>query len=96
MGTMKPTRERKFRAAVSIVQNLPKSGPISTPLSTMLQLYALYKQATEGPNTTSKPAFYDIVRKTKWDAWSKLGKSTLDNFSTKYEYTEVIINIRNF
>lgn len=39
----------------------------------MLKFYAYFKQATEGPNKSSKPAFWDLVRKAKWDAWNKLG-----------------------
>lgn len=86
------SRERKFHAAVSIVQHLPKSGPIQTPLSTMLQFYGLYKQATEGPNTTPKPAFYDIVRKTKWDAWTKLGALSKEEAMQRYidEFVSIV------
>ncbi|XP_026683513.1 acyl-CoA-binding domain-containing protein 5-like [Diaphorina citri] len=84
-------RERKFYAAVSIIQNLPKSGPIQTPLNTMLQFYALYKQATEGPNNQPKPAFWDIVRKTKWDAWTKLGDMSKE--AAMQRYIDEFINI---
>lgn len=40
--------------------------------ATLLQLYALYKQATEGDNTTPKPSLTDVVARAKWDAWAKL------------------------
>ncbi|WP_058615462.1 MULTISPECIES: acyl-CoA-binding protein [Tepidimonas] len=40
--------------------------------NTLLQLYALYKQATEGDNTTPKPSLTDVVARAKWDAWNKL------------------------
>jgi len=39
----------------------------------MLKFYAYFKQATEGPNKSPKPPFWDLVRKAKWDAWTKLG-----------------------
>ena len=39
-----------------------------------LRFYAFFKQATEGPNTTKKPAFYDIINRYKWDAWTKCGQ----------------------
>ena len=44
---------------------------------TLLQLYSLYKQATEGDNTTEAPANpFDFVAKAKYDAWSEMkGKS---------------------
>lgn len=41
-----------------------------------LKLYALYKQATAGPNDTKKPGAFDIVGKYKWEAWTKLGSMT--------------------
>jgi acyl-CoA-binding protein len=40
--------------------------------STLLQIYALYKQATEGDVTGDKPGFGDLVGRAKWDAWNKL------------------------
>lgn len=38
-----------------------------------LKFYAYYKQATEGPCHTNKPGFWDVVNRTKWSAWNKLG-----------------------
>jgi Delta3-Delta2-enoyl-CoA isomerase len=39
-----------------------------------LKLYALFKQASVGPNTTPKPGMLDVVGKYKWTAWSDLGQ----------------------
>lgn len=45
--------------------------------ATLLKLYALYKQATEGDNEAKKPSFTDMVGRAKWDAWNELkGQST--------------------
>ena len=45
--------------------------------TTLLQLYALYKQATVGNVNTSRPGQFDFVGRAKWDAWEKLkGTST--------------------
>ena len=45
--------------------------------TTLLQLYALYKQATVGNVNTSRPGQFDFVGRAKWDAWDKLkGTST--------------------
>lgn len=43
----------------------------------LLQLYSLYKQATEGDNENDPPAnAFDFVAKAKYTAWSKQeGKS---------------------
>ncbi|XP_041670596.1 enoyl-CoA delta isomerase 2-like [Cheilinus undulatus] len=38
-----------------------------------LQIYALFKQATQGPCNTPKPGMLDFVNKVKWDAWKSLG-----------------------
>ncbi len=47
--------------------------------NTLLQLYALYKQATIGDVNTSRPGQFDFVGRAKWDAWQKLkGTSTKD------------------
>jgi len=43
---------------------------------TMLELYALYKQATAGDATGSRPGMLDIKGRAKFDAWAKhKGKS---------------------
>ncbi|CAJ1934559.1 unnamed protein product [Cylindrotheca closterium] len=45
------------------------------PQATQLELYAWYKQSTEGsldPNKTKAPRSYDLVKTAKYDAWKKL------------------------
>uniref|UniRef100_A0A8D0HP30 Enoyl-CoA delta isomerase 2 n=1 Tax=Sphenodon punctatus TaxID=8508 RepID=A0A8D0HP30_SPHPU len=49
-----------------------------------LKLYALFKQATQGPCSTPKPGMLDFVNKTKWDAWSSLGSLPKDSASQNY------------
>ena len=39
---------------------------------TLLKLYALYKQATEGDNAGEAPGGFDFVAKFKYEAWAKL------------------------
>ncbi len=42
----------------------------------LLQLYALYKQATEGDVTGERPGGFDFKAIAKYDAWAELkGKS---------------------
>jgi acyl-CoA-binding protein len=36
----------------------------------LLQLYSLYKQATEGDARGSRPGMLDLVSRAKWDAWA--------------------------
>ena len=52
----------------------------------LLKVYALYKQATVGPNKTSEPAFWDIKSKSKWEAWKAEGKLSQDDAKKKYIY----------
>lgn len=44
---------------------------------TLLQLYSLYKQSTEGDNNTDAPSNpFDFVAKAKYEAWNAVkGKS---------------------
>ena len=44
---------------------------------TLLQLYSLYKQSTEGDVNGESPNMFDFVAKAKYEAWLSLkGKST--------------------
>ena len=58
----------KFEEAARESQTLSER-PDNT---TMLQLYALYKQATLGNINASRPGQFDFVGRAKWDAWEKL------------------------
>ena len=47
--------------------------------ATLLQLYALFKQATTGDAAGDRPGPFDFVRRAKYDAWSELkGTGTQD------------------
>ncbi|SCK22102.1 acyl-CoA-binding protein [Vogesella sp. LIG4] len=39
---------------------------------TLLQLYALFKQATEGDVQGERPGMMDFINRAKYDAWDKL------------------------
>ena len=57
-----------FTQAVAESKDLP-DRPTN---ETLLQLYALYKQATEGDIHGETPSMYDFVAKAKYEAWSSL------------------------
>lgn len=61
----------------------------------MLQLYALYKIATKGSAQPpgSRPAFYDLAGRAKWDAWAKLGSelTAQDDVARRTEAQEAYI-----
>lgn len=52
--------------------------------TTLLKLYAAYKQATEGDNERDKPGFGDLVARAKWDAWKKLEGTSTDEAMQQY------------
>ena len=60
--------QTKFEQASAAAQNLP-TRPSNDE---MLQLYALYKQATKGDVSGARPGFTDFVGRAKYDAWAKL------------------------
>jgi acyl-CoA-binding protein len=54
---------------------------------TLLKLYSLYKQATEGDNNESGPANpFDFVAKFKHEAWTKLNGTTTESAMQQYVY----------
>jgi acyl-CoA-binding protein len=78
-------QKEAFEKAVTDSKNLP-SKPDN---ETLLQLYSLYKQATEGDiNTENPPGMFDFVAKAKYDAWLKLkGTSAADAMQ---QYIQVV------
>ena len=52
---------------------------------TLLQLYSLYKQGSQGDNTAEPPSNpFDFVAKAKFDAWAALKGKTTDEAMTAY------------
>ncbi|GCB70834.1 hypothetical protein scyTo_0001386 [Scyliorhinus torazame] len=49
-----------------------------------LKIYALFKQATQGPCNSPKPSMLDFVNKAKWDAWNSLDKIPKEEARQKY------------
>lgn len=60
--------------------------------STLLKLYAAYKQATEGDNENDKPGFSDLVGRAKWEAWSKLEGTSAE--AAMQQYVELIESLK--
>lgn len=59
--------KEELDAAVARVNALPSSPGTSD----MLALYALYKQASVGDATGSRPGMFDVKGRAKWDAWNE-------------------------
>ncbi|MCO5238956.1 MAG: acyl-CoA-binding protein [Chitinophagaceae bacterium] len=60
---------------------------------TLLQLYALYKQSTEGDNTGDAPSNpFDFVAKAKYEAWLAIrGKAKA---SAMQEYIDLVNRLK--
>lgn len=69
IGSRLYSTDEQFKQAVQNSTKL-KSDPDNDD---KLELYGLYKQATEGKNQKPKPSAMDFVGKYKWQAWFKLG-----------------------
>ena len=59
----------------------------------MLLLYAYYKQATQGNNTTPKPTFFNFKETAKWNAWKK--KEDVEKVDAMKLYSDLVKNHQN-
>ena len=59
---------------------------------TLLRLYALYKQGSEGDVSGPKPGFFDFVGTAKYEAWAKL-KGMSSNEAMK-KYVDLVKKLR--
>ncbi|AIZ63397.1 acyl-CoA-binding protein [Hymenobacter sp. DG25B] len=72
--------QEEFEAAAQRAQQLP-SKPSNTVL---LQLYALYKQATDGDVQGDRPGGFDFKAIAKYDAWANLNGKSQDDARQEY------------
>lgn len=72
--------QSRFQQAAAAAKSLA-SPPDS---NTLLQLYALYKQATSGDATGKRPGMFDMVGRAKFDAWNEVKGLTKDTAMQKY------------
>ena len=68
-----------FDKAVADSKNLPEKPDNAT----LLQLYALYKQAG-GDVDGKRPGFTDMVGRAKWDAWNEVKGVAKDDAMKQY------------
>jgi diazepam-binding inhibitor (GABA receptor modulator, acyl-CoA-binding protein) len=77
-----------FEAAVAASKQLPEKPDNMT----LLKIYSLYKQATEGDVEGKRPGFTDMVGRAKYDAWAAVkGKSSDEAMQ---EYVELIDSLK--
>jgi acyl-CoA-binding protein len=81
--------QARFEQAAVDVQNLARKPDNDT----LLRLYALYKQATQGNASGKRPGFTDFVGRAKYDAWARLrGKGREDAMD---EYVDLVTQLKD-
>ena len=82
------TLEQQFQQAVADSKNLPERPDNMT----LLKIYALYKQASEGDVDGKRPGFADMVGRAKWDAWNELKGQSQDD--ARQAYVDLIESLK--
>ncbi len=72
--------ETRFTQAAADAQKLPERPDNDT----LLKLYALYKQGSEGDVSGDKPGFFDFVGVAKYEAWEKVQGMPREEAMQKY------------
>ncbi len=80
--------KKKFDAAVADSKKLPERPSNDV----LLQIYALYKQATDGDVEGKRPGFTDMVGRVKFDAWAGLKGKGGDE--AMQEYVDLIESLK--
>ncbi|KAF9542869.1 Acyl-CoA-binding domain-containing protein 1 [Mortierella hygrophila] len=77
----------EFDAAAAKIKELTTSPSNDN----LLELYALFKQATVGDNNTERPGTFDFKGKAKWDAWTK--KQGISKEEAEKEYIKLVAEL---
>ena len=78
----------RFDQAVAESKQLPEKPDNQT----LLTIYGLYKQATEGEPTGKRPGFTDMVGRMKFDAWAAIKDKSSDE--AMQEYIDLIESLK--
>jgi acyl-CoA-binding protein len=70
----------EFEQAASDVKQLSRRPDNDT----LLKLYALYKQGSQGDVCGPKPGFFDFVGTAKYEAWAQLRGMSTEEARQKY------------
>jgi acyl-CoA-binding protein len=77
-----------FDKAVADSKKLPEKPDNAT----LLKLYSLFKQATEGDVEGKRPGFTDMVGRAKYDAWAEVKGKGADE--AMQEYVDLIESLK--
>ncbi|KAJ8554278.1 hypothetical protein K7X08_024956 [Anisodus acutangulus] len=76
--------DEAFSAATAFVAATAADRSRKVSNEVQLQLYGLYKIATEGPCTAPQPSALKMTARAKWQAWQKLGAMPPEEAMEKY------------
>jgi len=77
-----------FEKAVAESRLLPEKPDNAT----LLRIYSLFKQATEGDVAGKRPGFADLVGRAKYDAWAALKGKSPD--AAMQEYVDLVESLK--
>ena len=80
--------QEQFTQAQADSKNLPERPDNMT----LLKIYALYKQASQGDASSERPGFTDMVGRAKFDAWNGLKGTSQDE--AMQQYVELIEGLK--
>lgn len=72
--------KKLFEAAVADSKKLPERPSNDV----LLQLYALFKQGSEGDVEGKRPGFTDMIGRAKYDAWAAVKGTSGDDAMQRY------------
>ena len=70
----------QFEAAAAASKSLPERPDNQT----LLKIYGLYKQGSDGDVSGSRPGFSDMIGRAKYDAWAALKGTAKDGAMQQY------------
>jgi diazepam-binding inhibitor (GABA receptor modulator, acyl-CoA-binding protein) len=86
------THHEHLKAAFDKAVAESKQLPEKPDNMTLLKIYSLYKQATEGDVEGKRPGFTDMVGRAKYDAWAAVKGKSKDE--AMQEYIDLIESLK--
>ncbi len=80
--------QQAFEQAAVDARSLPERPDNDT----LLRLYSLFKQGSEGDVGGEKPGFFDFVGTAKYEAWSRLKGTSQDE--ARRQYIELVKKLK--
>ena len=80
--------QSQFQQAVADSKSLPEKPDNAT----LLELYALYKQASSGDAAGERPGMSDFVGRAKWDAWNAIAGKSKE--TAMQEYVDLVESLK--